>query len=193
MPASAARPLRAKAVLTRFATFLVACAALTACTPRHDWREIRADDDHYLAPMPARPDRMTRPIDLDGLAVSMTMQGARVEGVAFVVGAVRLPDDSVAVRERALAAMRTAMVRNIRGNESRADAVAVPVVDASGGVAGSAPGWRIEATGRAGEREVVMHALFASRGGRAWQAVVLGPEPDADAVRHFLDGFRVVE
>lgn len=193
MPAPTARPLRAQAVFVRFATAFVACAALTVCAPRHDWREIRADEDHYRASMPARPDRMTRAIDLDGLAVSMTMQGARVEGVAFVVGAAGLPDDSVAVRERALAAMRTAMVRNIQGSESRAEAVAVPVVDVSGRVVGSAPGWRIDAAGKAGERTVSMHAVFASRAGHAWQAVVLGPDPDADAVRHFLDGFRIVE
>lgn len=175
------------------AAVLVACAALPACAPRYDWREIRADEDHFLAMMPARPDRMTRPIDLDGMPVTMTMQGARIDGVAFIVGAAPLPDASVAVRERALAAMRTAMVRNIQGTESRADAVAVPVVDASGRAVGSAPGWRIEASGRAGERAVSLHAVFASRGGRAWQAVVLGPDPEPDPARIFLDGFRILE
>src|SRR5690606_22594652 len=131
--------------------------------------------------------------DLDGMPVNMTMQGARIEGVAFIVGAAPLPDASVTVRERALGAMRTAMVRNIQGTESRADAVAVPVVDASGRALGSAPGWRIEARGRAGERVVTLHAVFASRGGRAWQAVVLGPDPEPDATRIFLDGFRILE
>jgi hypothetical protein len=177
----------------RLAAVLVACAMLSGCAPRYDWREIRADDDRYLAMMPARPDRMTRPIDLDGMAVNMTMQGARIDGVAFIVGAVQLPDDSVAVRERALAAMRTAMVRNVQGTESRADAVAVQVVDASGRVVGSAPGWRFEASGRAGDRVVSLHAVFASRGGRAWQAVVLGPDPERDQARIFLDGFRILD
>lgn len=176
-----------------FAAVLVACVALPACAPRYDWREIRADEDRYLAMMPARPDRMTRPIDLDGMAVNMTMQGARIDGVAFVVGAVPLPDASVAVRERALAAMRAAMVRNIQGTESRADAIAVPVVDASGRALGSAPGWRIEASGSTGQHAVSLHAVFASRGGRAWQAVVLGPDPDPDQARIFLDGFRIRE
>lgn len=175
------------------AAVLVACAALSACASRYDWREIRADEDRYLAMMPARPDRMTRPIDLDGMAVNMTMQGARVDGVAFIVGAVPLPDASVAVRERALAAMRSAMVRNIQGTESRADAIAVPVVDASGRPAGSAPGWRIEASGKAGDRDVSLRAVFASRGGRAWQAVVLGPDPEPEQARIFLDGFRILD
>jgi hypothetical protein len=40
---------------------------------------------------------------------------------------------------------------------------------------------------------VSLYALFASRGGRAWQAVVLGPDPDPEQARHFLDGFRITE
>ena len=86
MPALAARSLRATRSLPWFAAVLVACAELSACAPRHDWREIRADEDHYLAMMPARPDRMTRPIDLDGMPVNMTMQGARIDGVVRRLG-----------------------------------------------------------------------------------------------------------
>lgn len=166
---------------------------LVACAPSHDWREIRADEDHYLALMPGRPDRMARPINLDGLAVEMSMQGARVDGVAFIVGAVALPDASVTVREHALAAMRTAMVRNIQGSETHAEAVAVPVVDAVGKPAGSAPGWRIDASGQAGQRTVSMSAVFAARAGRAWQAVVLGPDLDPEQARTFLLGFRILD
>lgn len=172
---------------------LLGCAVLVACAPRYDWREIRAGEERFVAMMPARPARMTRAIDLDGLKVSMTMHGARVDDVAFTVGAVELPDASVAVREQALAAMRMAMVRNIGGREREAQAVTVPVIDAGGATRGTAPGWRIEATGRAGEREVALLAIFASRDGRAWQAVVVGPSPDREQAAMFLDGFRVTD
>ena len=67
------------------AAVLVACAALPACAPRYDWREIRADEDHFLAMMPARPDRMTRPIDLDGMPVTMTMQGAHAHDISTIL------------------------------------------------------------------------------------------------------------
>ncbi|MCM5571371.1 hypothetical protein M6I34_12705 [Burkholderiaceae bacterium FT117] len=193
MQAPVARSPRLPIPFTLIAIILAAFVALSGCSPRYDWREIRADEDGYLAMMPDRPDRLTLPIDLDGMAVQMAMQGARIDGVAFVVGAVRLPDASVAVRERALAAMRSAMVRNIGGREAGAEAIAVPVVDPSGRATGSAPGWRIRASGRAGDREVAMHAVFASREGRAWQAVVLGPDPDPEQARTFLDGFRILE
>ena len=55
---------------------------LTACTPEHDWREIRAGEDGFVAMMPSRPARMTQPVDLDGLKLTMSMQGSLVREVA---------------------------------------------------------------------------------------------------------------
>jgi hypothetical protein len=172
---------------------LVVMSALAGCSPRYDWREIRAADDGFVAMMPGRPDRMTRPVDLGGIPVSMTMHGVRVDGVAFTVASARLPDESVATRERALAAMREAMLRNIGAGVSKAEALAVPVVDASGRRTGSAPGWRVEAEGLAAGRPVSLRALFAARQGRIWQAVVVGPGPEIEQVRLFIDGFRIAD
>ena len=88
-----------------------AAAWLAGCSPDHDWREVRADDGGFLVSLPARPARMTRPINLEGLAVEMTMLGAQAREVAYTVGAIVLPDASAATRERALGSMRTAMLR----------------------------------------------------------------------------------
>lgn len=170
---------------------LAAAGLAVGCSPQYDWRQIRADEDGYVAMMPGKPDRMTRSINLDGMKVSMTMQGARVGELAFTVATSELPDTSVATRERAVAAMRAAMVRNIAGRETAAQALAVPVGDGSDRVIGTAPGWQIDAVGHAGGREVEMHAIFTARNGRAWQAVVLGPAPDPEQTKQFLDGFRL--
>ena len=87
--------------------------ALAACSPDYNWREIRPTGGDYHVMLPARPASMSRPIDLDGLAVTMTMNGARVGAYRFTVGAVVLPDAEPATRARAGAAMRAAMVRNL--------------------------------------------------------------------------------
>lgn len=188
-----ASPLpRARAARWLIASVL-APVVLAACSPTYDWREIRNADDGYVSMMPARPARMTRPIDLDGLKVSMTMQGAQVEDLTFTIGEVVLPDAEAETRERAVSAMRTAMVRNIGASEAQAQEVAVPVVDSTGRVVSAAPGWRVEASGRAYERPAVLIAIFTSRGDRAWQAVVLGPEPDRGQAQQFFEGFRLVE
>jgi len=170
---------------------LAAVPLLAACSPEHDWREVRSDEDGYQVMLPARPARLTRPINLEGLKVDMSMQGAQAGGVAYTVGAVRLPDASEATRERALASMRTAMVRNIGGTERAARPVQVSRVDAAGRARGSVTGLEVEATGRMGEGEAVLLARFVGSGGRVWQAVVLGPAPDREQAAVFLDSLKL--
>lgn len=169
-----------------------AVAWLAGCSPDHDWREVRADDGGFLVSLPARPARMTRPINLEGLAVEMTMLGAQAREVAYTVGAIVLPDASAATRERALGSMRTAMLRNIGGTERATRAVRVPRVDPAGQRIGEVDALELEAAGRMRERDAVLIARFAGHGARAWQAVVLGPAPDREQAATFLESLKLV-
>ncbi len=169
-----------------------AAASLAGCSPEHDWREIRADDSAFTVMLPARPARMTRPIDLDGLALDMTMHGAQAAGIAYTVGAVVLPDASAATRERALAAMRTAMIRNIGGTERASRTVRVARVDPSGQRTGTVEGLEVEADGRMRDRAATLIARFVGLDARAWQAVVLGPSPDREHAALFLESLKLV-
>jgi hypothetical protein len=184
----ARRPLRA----ARFVAALAIVAGLAACSPEHDWREIRAEDADFVVMMPARPASLTRPIDLDGQRLDMAMRGAQAREVTYTVGTVRLPDASDASRERALAAMRLAMVRNIGGTERASRAVEVSVVDPSGRVLGRVGGVEVEAVGRMRDREATLIARFVGDGPHAWQAVVLGPTPDREHAALFLESLKLV-
>ncbi len=166
---------------------------LAACAPDYNWREIRPPGTGYLVMLPGKPASMSRPIHLDDLAVTMAMSGARVGEQSFTVGMVELPDSQASTRERAGAAMRTAMVRNIGGRETEAVEAAVPVVDLAGRATAMQPGVRIEASGRLGDRPMHLSALFVARGSRAWQAVMIGPAPDAEHTEVFLDSFGILE
>lgn len=171
-----------------------ACAlALAACAPDYNWREIRPAGAGCLVMLPGKPASMARPIDLDGLAVTMTMSGARVGEHSFTVGAVVLPDAQPGTREKAVAAMRSAMVRNIGGRETEATEAAVPIVDPAGRTTATQPGVRVEASGQLGDRRLHLSALFVARGERAWQAVVIGPERDAANAQVFLESFRILD
>lgn len=167
-------------------------AGIVGCSPEHDWREIRSEDAAVVVMLPAKPARMTRPINLDGLRIDMTMIGAEVRGIAYTVGAIELPDDADATRERALAAMRVAMVRNIGGTERAARPVAVARIDPGGGARGTIAGVEIEAGGRMREREVTLIARFVGVGRHAWQAVVLGDRPERELASQFLDSLKVM-
>lgn len=186
-PRSRLRPRRAPLAAA-------ACAlALAACAPEYDWRETRPPGSGYLVMLPGKPASMSRRIHLDELAVTMAMSGARVGERSFTVGVVALPDSQEATRVKAGAAMRTAMVRNIGGRETGAVDAAVPVVDPAGRATATQGGVRVEASGRLGDRPLHLSALFVARAGRAWQAVTIGPAPDAGHAEAFLDSFRIVE
>lgn len=165
---------------------------LAACSPEFDWREIRSPQDRFTVLMPARAASMTQPVQLDDLKAPMTLHGARVRDLSFTVGAVELAPEQRARREQAQASMRAAMVRNIGGTERSHREVMVPRIDASGAAQGSVPAVEIEATGRMKDKEVTMLARFASDGDRVWQAVVLGPRPEPEQARLFLDSLRVI-
>jgi len=172
----------------------LACTLLlSACAPDYNWREIRPSGEGYAVMLPGKPASMSRPINLDGLAVTMAMSGARVDDRSFTVGMVVLPDAEPATRERARAAMRAAMVRNIAGWETAAAEVRVPVIDAAGRGVASEGAARIEAAGRVADRPAHMQAQFTARGRRAWQAVVIGPAADPEQAQQFLDSFRILE
>lgn len=178
----------------RAATALAALAlAAGACTPAWNWREIRQPEGGYAVMLPDKPATASRRIDLDGLPVTMTMTGARVGETTFTVGAVVLPDAAAATRDKATAAMRLAMVRNIGGRESAHAEVALPVLDAGGREVARQRAVRIDAEGQVGERPMHMAAQFAARGDHAWQVVVMGREADPEHASQFLDSFRIVE
>lgn len=167
-------------------------AWLAGCSPEHDWREIRAEDQGYLVMLPAKPARMSRSINLEDLKVEMAMAGAQAREVTYTVGAVALPDDTDATRAKALGAMRTAMVRNIGGTVRAERTVKVARVDAGGQRTGTVEGFELEAQGRMRDRPATLIARFVAIGPHAWQAVVLGPEPDREHAAQFLESLKLM-
>jgi hypothetical protein len=168
------------------------CILLSACSPEYDWREVKPEGSGLMAMMPARPASMTQPVNLNGISADMTLHGARVRDVAFTVGSARLPDALPERREHAVAAMRTAMVRNIGGTEQSSRPVSITVVNAAGVAQGTIAGVEVQANGKMRDTEVVLLARFAADGDRAWQAVVLGPRPDREQAALFLESLRVM-
>ena len=177
----------------RFASAALAATLLAACSPEYNWREIRSIEQGYLVMLPGKPAAMTRTIRLEETEVPMTMQGARVGETSFTVAVATLPDDGPVTREKAQAAMRAGMVRNLGGVERAADAGSVALVDASGKALERIPAVRVEAGGSAQGKAMSMLAGFTSRGARAYQWVVIGPEIRREEALTFLDSFRLLQ
>ena len=148
---------------------LTVLSILAGCSPSLNWRQVQGVDAPFVVLLPAKPATLSRPIDLDGMAVTMSMTAAEVDGVTFAVGSIVLPDAALA--PNALQAMKIALVRNINGSIQSEHAGAGGSVD-------------IAATGTLGRsnQPARLLARFAVRERRVYQAVVVGPASAVDAL-----------
>ncbi len=180
---------------------LVVTILLAACSPEYDWRDIRAPGGEYWVQLPARPATMTRRIHLEGLAVDMSMQGARVAENSFTVALVPLPgsgggqaEAAGMSAERILLAMREQMLRNIGALAlTPTEDAEVDLVDAERRKVGALPVQAIGARGTGKHADMQMFARFVLWEGHALQIVALGPGIDPEKAGHFLDSLRLVK
>jgi hypothetical protein len=154
-------------------------AALAACSPDYNWRQVQNADAAFAALFPARPSSHAREVNLNGIRTNMSMTAAEVHGALFAVGSTEL--SSPALVQPALDAMKTAMVRNIGGT-----------IASDKTVPGATPYNEVVANGSRNGRPVQLTARFATRSLRVYQAVVIGAPQDvpAEAIDTFLSSFK---
>jgi hypothetical protein len=167
----------------------IALAALlvAACSPTYNWRDYISPDAPYRVMFPAKPATYTRPVELDGMKVNMTMTAAEVDGTTFAVGSAEAPDAQHA--QAALAAMKTALVRNIGGAITRETATAAA---SSSSAAGTSTALTIEATGTHNGTPMRLVGHFEARGKRFYQVIVMGKAKSVapEQVEQFLTSFK---
>jgi hypothetical protein len=165
---------------------LLACCAgllLCACSPKYDWREIRGEGAPYSIMLPAKPASYSRPVNIGGNKVTMTMTATEVDGITFAVGTAELPDAATAAS--AVTAMKEALVKNIHGTVQReARASSGANADISIDASGKDPSGQAR----------VLHARFLARDKRVYQVIVTGKEGAVpqEAVDTFLASFKPV-
>lgn len=156
---------------------LLLCGALSGCNPTYNWRDYASPDAPYRVMFPDKPAKHTRTVDLDGTPVRMTMTAAEVEGTMFAVGSAEMADAARA--GAAVAAMRTAMVRNIDAQVTHEQQLPGPRLD-------------VVADG-AGARPLHMVARFEAHGKRVYQVVAIGPAGHMapEQVDQFMSSFAL--
>lgn len=167
------------------------------CTPTYDWREIHPAEEPFMVMLPARPAALERNINLDGLSVSMRMHGAQAQGHSFTAAWFRLDesdtpeDERQEKRNKALNAMQTGMVSNIKGKVTQRDEVIVQLVNAAGTAVGQVPATRVRVNGIARGEPAEMHAVFVGLGDTLYQFVVLGKDVPMEQIDTFLESIRL--
>lgn len=180
--------MRSFTLRTYFTASLVTLL-LGACSPAFNWRDYNGETAPYRVMFPDKPSTHTRKIDLDGLKVDMTMTAAQVSGTMFAVGAAEAPDPASA--EKALTAMKTALVNNIGAT------IKSEKVGKTSAVAGStqmrSAAIDIEASGQQKGEPMKLIGHFESRNNRFYQVVVMGKEKDLtrENVDMFMSSFKL--
>jgi len=164
-----------------------AALLLGGCDPTYNWRDYSSADAPYRIMFPAKPATHTRSVDLNGMQVEMTMTAAEVDGIMFAVGTGIAPDAARA--QAALAAMKTAMLRNVGATVQRESA------RAAGGSTGAArASVDIEAVGSAKGQPVTLRGHFEAQGKRFYQVIVMGRAQavQAEQADQFISSFKLL-
>jgi hypothetical protein len=159
-------------------------AALAACTPALDWREVRPADSDALVMFPCKPQRFARRLPLAGAHVEMRLASCTAQQATFAIGYATLADPRQV--GPALDELRRAAAANIG-----ATPVALPW-----SIAGMTPhplAQKLVMRGRdAAGTPVDEQAVFFTRGLRVYQATVVGPSVDAAAAETFFGGLELL-
>jgi hypothetical protein len=164
---------------------LALAAAVAACTPALDWREVRLDAAGLVVLFPCKPDRQVRRLPLAGTVVEMSLWACSAAGATYAVGYADVGEPqrvSLALDELAASA-----AKNI-------GSVGQPTT-APLHVAGMTPhpqARRQALTGHTADGLPIheMTAVFA-RGARVYQATIVGARLDNEAVDAYFGALRL--
>ncbi len=162
---------------------LVLISALSGCSPRLDWREVRMPDAGLMALLPCRPASEARRLVLAGFEVEMSMLACTGDGVVYAVASADVAQPGRV--GTAMAELHAAAARNLGAVPQSLVAFQVPgsTPNAQAGVTSFAG---MLADGRRVEERV---AVFA-RGTRVYQATMVGPAFEVEASETFFGGLR---
>ncbi|WP_162578152.1 hypothetical protein [Variovorax sp. PBS-H4] len=173
----------------RVAPLVLVAAALGACSPVFNWREVPIADEGLVALLPCKPDRATRNLPLGGgsLSIAVDMTGCEAGGATFAVA--HATAENPAQAEGWMRAWRSATRSQVAGGTIAETPATLPRAATS-----PAP-VRLEVRQQvAGDPAPAQMLWFAQqRGGKMalYQATVLGSPASADAATVFFEGLRL--
>ncbi len=159
------------------------CAALTACAPELDWRELSVPEGRFSVLLPGKARQETRTLNSAAGALTMTLYACSLKQGTMGVSYTDYPPAALAADHgrRQLDAARDALLRNIDAGAHVEEDLAIAGL----------PGRQVYAVGRAGTQ---LKARFVVAGSRLYQIAYVGAR-DAPAMADidmFLTSFKLL-
>lgn len=170
-------------LMARLSFVSLSVAALAACAPALDWREVRPDGSGLQAMLPCRPNTQARTVSLAGRSVKLTLVACSAGDQTWAIAFADVGDPATVAA--ALDELRMSAARNLGAEPPTPQPIAVP------GATPNAGSVRIAFDGRLPDGSAVREqaAVFA-RGTRVFQATAVGAKLGADAVDTFFGSLR---
>ena len=168
----------------RAAIALTLPAALLACSPALDWREVRPEGTAVTALFPCRPERHEREVPIAGATLRMQLHACDAAGSTFSLAVVDGVDPARV--EPVLAALKASAAANVGGGAPRVEPFAPP------GATPNPSSALVHVEGRRPDgRAATLHAGFFVHGVRVFQATAVGDRLTEDALQSFFGAIRV--
>ena len=165
-------------------------AALSACYPAFNWREIRPQGTALSLLLPCKPDKAERTVPLGGRPTSLTLLGCDAGDLTFAVSVAELGNAGDAAS--ALAQWQRATLGNMKAApqaEGAAASRAAPLKVI--GAATQPPAVLVQARGqRADGRAVSGQAAYFAQGSQVFQAVVYADKIPQEVAETFFSSLK---
>lgn len=157
---------------------------LCACTPAQDWREITPVGLGITALFPCRPAIQSRDILIAAQPVNMVLLACATGGTTFALSSARIGD--IRALGDALQALSAAAATKLGAALVVGDPLQLQ------GMTPNQHARSFRLTGQLADGTgMVEHLWVFARGDRIYQAIVLGEQPNADAVQAFFAGLKL--
>ena len=88
--------------------------AIVSCTPKFDWRTVRADDLMYEALYPGKPSRAEKSIQFNGERLAMTMEAAKASQALYAIGSIHLAANQQVIVNDLIQYLQQGMLSNLK-------------------------------------------------------------------------------
>ncbi len=165
------------------AQLLISAAALSACSPALNWREVRVEPTPLKAMLPCKPDKGMRQVPLAGRQVELRALGCDATGATFAILHADIGDASRL--GESLEQWKSATLLNLRGESAEERPFLPP------GSLGLPQSLHVAAQGRRPDgSQVQSQAVYFARGTQVFQAVIYSSELRADVTDAFFGGLK---
>ena len=161
---------------------LTASAALAACNPTFNWRDVRPEGTRLSLLMPCKPDKAQKTVPMAGQPIQLMLLSCDAGGLTFAVAVMDVSDASKVATT--LSQWQSATLANMKAAPAP---LSSPIKLA--GLANS--GVVVKVTGqRANGQAVSSQAAYFAQGSQVFQAVIYADKISPDAADTFFSGLK---